>query len=182
MSATIRIVSVAVAVLTSLGAGPALAQHGGHGHGDHAGQSGTTPHARAEACRREFEAVIADGRGFGLAFAADQHGYPGPMHVLEMKERLGLTSAQETQMRALMEAMFAESRPKSARLLAREARLRALFGAGGVDEAAVRAAVAEVEVARREVRLVHLLTHVRTRALLTEAQIAAYTEIRWPAR
>ena len=85
-------------------------------------------------------------------------------------------------MRALMEAMFAELRPKSARLLASEARLRALFGGGGVDEAAVRAAVAEVEVARREVRLVHLLTHVRTRALLTEAQIAAYTEVRWPAR
>ena len=22
-----------------------------------------------------------------MAFAADQHGYPGPMHVLELKER-----------------------------------------------------------------------------------------------
>jgi hypothetical protein len=104
------------------------------------------------------------------------------LHVLELKDRLGLTPAQEAATRALVEAMFVESRPKSARLLAGEARLRALFSSGGAEEATVRAAVAEVEVAQREVRLVHLLTHVRTRALLTAAQIAAYTAARWPAR
>src|SRR3989442_14009851 len=74
-------------------------------------------HLRARACADEFDAVVRDGRGFGLAFAADQHGYPGPMHVLELKDRLGLTPEQETRVRALMHAMFAESRPTSARLL-----------------------------------------------------------------
>jgi Spy/CpxP family protein refolding chaperone len=74
-----------------------------------------------------------------MAFAADQHGYPGPMHVLELKKRLGLTPEQEARVRALMHAMFSESRPKSARLPDAEARLRALFAGGGADEAAVRA-------------------------------------------
>jgi len=30
---------------------------------------------------------VGAGRGFGMAFAADQNGYPGPMHVLELKDR-----------------------------------------------------------------------------------------------
>jgi hypothetical protein len=65
-------------------------------------------HRRVEACLREFDQVVADGRGFGLAFPADQNGYPGPLHVLELKDRLQLTSAQESRMRTLFEGMLAE--------------------------------------------------------------------------
>src|SRR6266446_6079291 len=132
----------------------AAAQHAGHPHTPGAPAEG---HLKAQACLDEFDAVVRDGRGFGLAFAADQHGYPGPMHVLELKDRLGLTPEQE-------------------------ARLRALFAGGGADEAAVRAATAEVERARREVRLVHLLAHLKTREILTDAQRRAYHEARWPGR
>jgi len=139
-------------------------------------------HQAAQACQSEFESVIADGRGFGLAFAADQNGYPGPMHVLELQDRLGLTADQETNMRALMHAMFAESKPKGARLLAAEAQLRRLFADVTATDASVRTAVADVERARREVRLVHLLTHLKTRDLLTDAQRRIYQEARWGGR
>jgi hypothetical protein len=60
---------------------------------------------------------VGEGRGFGLAFAADQNGYPGPLHVLELKDRLKLTADQEAKTQALLHAMFVESKPKSARLL-----------------------------------------------------------------
>lgn len=78
--------------------------------------------------------------------------------------------------------MFAESRPKSARLLEAEAKLKKLFAEGAASEAAVRAAIAEVEHARSEVRLVHLFTHLKTRELLTEAQRRVYHEARWGGR
>ena len=168
-----------VAFAIGLGALPVHAQHHGHGHTPGTASDG---HLTAQACTDEFDAVVRDGRGFGLAFAADQHGYPGPMHVLELKDRLGLDLAQETRVRTLMQAMFADSRPKGARLLEAEARLRRLFAAGGADEAAVRAAVVEVEQARTDLRLVHLLAHLKTRELLTEAQRRAYHEARWPGR
>ena len=158
---------------------PAHAQHPGHGHTPGAASDG---HLKAQACAEEFEAVVRDGRGFGMAFAADQQGYPGPMHVLELKDRLGLDAAQEGRVRALLHAMFAESRPKGARLLDAEARLRSLFASGTADDTAVRTAVAEVERARAEVRLVHLLAHLRTREILTEAQRRTYQEARWPGR
>jgi Spy/CpxP family protein refolding chaperone len=157
----------------------AAAQHGGHHHGGGAPSEG---HLKAQACVDEFDAVVRDGRGFGMAFAADQHGYPGPMHVLELKDRLGLSAEQEARVRAVMHAMFAESRPKGERLLEAEARLRALFAAGRADEAAVRGATAEVERARAELRLVHLLAHLKTRDMLTDPQRRAYHEARWPGR
>jgi Spy/CpxP family protein refolding chaperone len=114
-----------------------------------------------------------------MAFAADQNGYPGPLHVLELKDRLRLTADQHARITALETAMFADARPRSARLLEAEARLRALFAGGTADEARVRAAVAEIERARSDVRLVHLLTHLQTRAVLTEEQRRLYHEARW---
>src|SRR5437763_8615829 len=112
-----------------------------HAHGG----AGAQGHQVAQTCLAEFEQVVGEGRGFGLAFAADQNGYPGPMHVLELKERLTLSPEQEASARALMHAMFAESRPASARLLEAEAKLRRLFAGGGADETSVRAALGEVE-------------------------------------
>lgn len=172
--------SIALSVtLVLAAAAPAAAQHSGHRHDTGPVADG---HLKAQACADEFEAVVRDGRGFGMAFAADQSGYPGPMHVLELKDRLGLDVGQETRVREVMHAMFSESRPKGARLLDAEARLRRLFASGTADERAVRASVAEVEQARAEVRLVHLLAHLKTRELLTESQRRAYQEARWPGR
>jgi Spy/CpxP family protein refolding chaperone len=152
-------------------------QHG-HGHHHGAGQE-SDAHRRVDAYLKEFDAVVADGRGFGLAFAADQHGYPGPLHVLELKDRLHLTAEQETHTRTLFDAMLAQARPRAARLAAAEARLRRLFAAGTADEAAVRAAVAETETARAELRLAHLTAHLATREILTETQRRTYHELRW---
>jgi len=174
MTRTVVVGLGALAALVGLGAA-AWAQQGGHaGH--------AAPGHDAVACEAEFRDVIADGRGFGLAFAADRNGYPGPLHVLELKDRLGLSGEQETKLHALMSAMFAEARPRGAALLEAEARLERLFAGGRADDSAVRAAVADVERARSAVRLVHLRTHLATRDLLTEPQRRAYHEARWGER
>jgi len=166
-----------VVALAGLVGGTATAW-GQHGHsGSH--EEG---HRAAQTCATEFEQVGGAGRAFGMAFAADQNGYPGPMHVLELKDRLKLSAEQEGKMQHLMHAMFAESKPKSARLLEAEATLRRLFAERTADDAAVRAAVEGVERARRDVRLVHLLTHLKARDLLTKEQRRIYHEARWSGR
>ena len=174
-----NLVPVATSTMVAIGAlftAASSVSWGQHEHG-HAGG-----HQAAEACSAEFDKVVAEGRGFGMAFAADQNGYPGPMHVLELKDRLKLTPDQEAKAQTLTHAMFSESKPKSARLLAAEAKLRGLFADRTADDAAVRAAVGEVERARSEVRLVHLLAHLKTRDLLTEVQRRIYHEARWSGR
>jgi len=148
--------------------------HGGVGNPPH--------HMLAQMCATAFEKNIGEGRGFGMAFVADQQGYPGPLHVLELKDRLKLTPTQETKVQALVVAMFAESRPKSAQLLDAERKLRKLFADGTTDEASVRSAIAEVERVRSEVRMVHLLFHLKTRDLLTADQRRVYQEARWSGK
>jgi Spy/CpxP family protein refolding chaperone len=168
------ILSLAV-MFAMAGSGAADAQHGA----GHAGAEAVPHHALVQAYEKAFEQNLAEGRGFGMAFAADQNGYPGPLHVLELKDRLKLTADQEARMQAMLATMFAESRPKSARLLESEAKLRQLFTRGQADEATVRTAVAEVEKIRAEVRLVHLLTHLKTREVLSEEQLRLYHDARW---
>ncbi len=169
-------VALGAMVLTS-GLRPAEAQHAM----PPAVPGGPSAHMLAEACATAFEKNIATGRGFGMAFVADHNGYPGPLHVLELKDRLKLSAEQEEKVRAMMAAVFAESRPKSARLLEAEAKLRQLFASGHADEAAVEAAVAEVEKTRTEVRLVHLRAHLKMREVLTDEQRRVYQEARWSA-
>ena len=163
------------------GAGDPAGHGAGHAHGQ-GGRAAAPAHAAVEACQAEFDAVVAQGRGFGMAFAADQNRYPGPLHVLELSAHLGLSADQEARVRALLEAMYAESIPRGARLLDAERALRRLFETGAADEPAVRAAVAAVERARADVRAVHLVAHLRTRDVLTAAQRERYHEARWPAR
>jgi Spy/CpxP family protein refolding chaperone len=165
------------AVVLAVGLGRAEAQHAM----PPAVPGGPSAHMLAHACATAFEKNIATGRGFGMAFVADHNGYPGPLHILELKDQLKLTAEQEAKTQAMMAATLAESRPKSARLLDAEAKLAQLFASGQADEASVRAAVAEVEKARTEVRLVHLMTHLKARDLLTDEQRRLYTEARWNA-
>jgi Spy/CpxP family protein refolding chaperone len=172
-----------LALVGAVAATPAFAQSADsashhHGHGGGAVQ----PHLQAQTCASDFDRTVAAGRGFGMAFVADQNGYPGPLHVLELKEPLKLTAEQEAKVRELLAAMFAESRPKGTRLLEAEDKLRRLFASGRADEASVRAAAAEAERARNETRLVHLMFHLKTRALLTDEQRRLYHEARWSTR
>jgi hypothetical protein len=55
----------------------------------------------------------------------------------------------------------------------------ALFAAGAATETTVRAAVTDAERTRAELRVIHLLAHLETRALLSAEQIRQYHAARW---
>src|SRR5258707_2351773 len=64
---------------------------------------------------------IADlkaGRGMEMALAAELNGYPGPLHVLELAQALGLTQAQRDRMAELFGAMKAEAVALGEKLIA----------------------------------------------------------------
>ena len=57
---------------------------------------------------------IADlraGRGMALALAAELNGYPGPAHLLELADQLGLTVEQRRQFEQMFDAMKRETIP-----------------------------------------------------------------------
>lgn len=123
---------------------------------------------------------LREGRGMGLARAAELNGYPGPRHVLDAVEaaQLHLSPEQLQAVRQLFERMSDEARRLGAAILQEEAALEAAFRAGRIAEADLHARVARLAALSGELRAIHLRTHLETRGLLTEHQIKRYNEVR----
>ncbi len=175
--------TVITATLTGIALLATTASAQMHGAGGAHGTSSSPRHGHQEAerCEARFAEVVGQGLGFGMAFTADRNGYPGPTHVIELGDQLGLTADQRARVQALREAMFSESRPASAELLQAEDRLAALFESRQATAENLGAAVERVEGLRARVRLIHLRYHLKTRETLTEQQLAAYHVARWSA-
>jgi len=147
------------------------------------GASAQSPYAGLQ--QRPINALsdqqIADlkaGRGMGMALPAELNGYPGPMHVLELADRLGLSPTQRTAVQAEFEAMKAESIALGERLIEREAALDRLFAGRTATADTVAAAASAVAETQGELRATHLKYHLSTVALLQPDQIARYGELR----
>lgn len=127
------------------------------------------------------EQQVADlkaGRGMGLAMPAELNGYPGPSHLLELADRLGLTDAQRTEIKGLFEAMKAEAVPIGERLLEQEGALDRLFADRAATPDNVASAVSAIATTQGTLRNAHLKYHLMTVALLQPEQIRRYGELR----
>src|SRR2546429_3299394 len=100
------------------------------------------------------------GRGMGLALPAELNGYPGPSHVLEHADALGLSIAQREKTAALFAAMKAEAIPVGEQLLAEETRLDRLFAERAIMPASLSAVVAEIGATQARLRETHLKYHL----------------------
>jgi Spy/CpxP family protein refolding chaperone len=126
----------------------------------------------------EDTADLLAGRGMGLALPAELNGLPGPRHVLDLADTLGLDAAQRAAIARLFEEMRESAVALGRRVIDREAALDRLFAAPHQDEAAIKAVVAEIAALRGDLRFLHLRYHLTTRDLLTPAQIAQYRQAR----
>jgi hypothetical protein len=123
-------------------------------------------------------ADLRAGRGMGLALPAELNGYPGPVHVLELADKLGLSPDQRAAVQALFEAMKAESVPIGERLIEQETLLDRLFAQRAATPETVAATVAVVAETQGRLRTAHLKYHLSTLALLQPEQIERYGQLR----
>jgi hypothetical protein len=127
------------------------------------------------------EQQVADlnqGRGMGMALAAELNGYPGPSHVLELADKLELKPEQISAVRTLFESMKRESIPLGAKLIEQEGELDRQFASRAVTPESLRAATAAVARTQGELRETHLKYHLSTAALLDRGQIQRYASLR----
>lgn len=166
---------------------PAAAQHPGPQGGHHLAQrghsQGAQPYAGLDrrgikALSEEDTAALLVGRGMGFALAAELNGYPGPMHVLEHADALGLTSAQRATAEGLRERMAAEAQALGARIVAMEEELDGLFASGAADTGRLAALTASLGALNGRLREVHLATHIAMRDALEPAQRETYARLR----
>lgn len=124
---------------------------------------------------------IADlkaGRGMGLALAAELNGYPGPVHAIELADKIGLSPDQIEKLRDLFEAMKAETIPLGIQLIAAEKTLDDAFAGKTVTLASLDADTQRIGAIQARLRAAHLKYHLSTIAVLTPEQGETYKELR----
>jgi hypothetical protein len=182
-----RVAPITAAALTAGALAAALAT----GCAQPAGVPGTggtrsgAPQPYAGLERRAIKALepqrVADllaGRGAGYALAAELNHYPGPAHVLELRDGLQLSPEQERATRDVFAAMQRDARVLGEQLVALEARLDAAFAGGAATAADVSRLTEEIAAVEGRLRAVHLAAHLEQKALLTPEQVARYDRLR----
>lgn len=142
-----------------------------------------TPYAGFE--RREIKALsperadeLRQGRGMGLALAAELNGYPGPSHALELGDALRLTPAQRLAVEESFERMHRAARAIGEEIITSEAELDRLFAGGSPTALQVTLLTEAIAAAEGRLRAVHLNAHVEMAAILSPGQIADYRRLR----
>jgi Spy/CpxP family protein refolding chaperone len=123
-------------------------------------------------------ADLKAARGMGLALAAELNGYPGPAHVLELADKLDLTSAQRDQVQRLFDSMKAEATPIGARLIEQEGALDHQFADRTISADELKRATARIGATQAELRNAHLKYHLATAQILSPHQLHQYAMLR----
>jgi len=118
------------------------------------------------------------GRGMSLALAAELNGYPGPLHVLELADKLGLSAEQRGKVQQLFDSMKAEALSLGARLIEQEAELDRQFSGRTIAAESLKSLTAAIAATQGQLRETHLKYHLSTAALLSPQQIAQYAALR----
>ena len=151
----------------------------------HVGVVGTQKSAYAGEETRKIKSLseadlseIARGGGWGLARAAGLNGVPGPTHLLDLADQIGLDDMQRAEIEAIRAQMQADAIIAGARFVAAEKALDITFQQGAPDAETLQRLVMQAGEARAALRLVHLNAHLLTLPLLSDAQVAQYSNLR----
>ncbi|MCB1008654.1 MAG: periplasmic heavy metal sensor [Acidobacteria bacterium] len=123
------------------------------------------------------EGLLA-GAGLGYAKAAELNGHPGPKHVLEFAQALGLTPEQRHAVEESFDRMRVAAQALGAGLVAAEEQLDRRFAHRHLDAEKLSELTTRIGELEGRLRYVHLVAHLETDALLTAEQRARYAELR----
>lgn len=114
----------------------------------------------------------------GFAKPAELNGYPGPMHVLELADKLGLSTPQREATQQLMQRHKAEVRDLGKQFVEAETEMEQRFATRTVNDDALAQSLRKSADLQRRIRESHLSTHLKQTAPLTPEQIGAYAQLR----
>ena len=118
------------------------------------------------------------GKKMGLAKAAELNGFPGPAHVLELGMQLKLTQEQKAKSEVLFQTMQSRAIAIGKKLVEEERSLDKLFASRAVTVPLLASSLDRIGRLQGQLRQVHLEAHLEQTTLLTQHQIAKYSELR----
>jgi Spy/CpxP family protein refolding chaperone len=127
--------------------------------------------------RQEVDDLL-NGRGAGYARSAELNGYPGPRHVLDMREELTLSPQVVAQLEAIFSHMENRARQLGQQIVHQETELSQKFADNTLSETEMEAQVKELALLYGELRATHLQAHFQTLPLLSLEQVSKYNILR----
>ena len=121
---------------------------------------------------------LENGKGWGLAKAAELNGMPGPAHVLEMKDEIALSTSQVGAIEDLYKKMKQEAIPLGLELIELERALNNRFANKTITFELLGVLLESIAQVHKKLRYVHLSAHLKTPNILTPEQIALYNKLR----
>ena len=121
---------------------------------------------------------LLNAEGMGMASYAEMNSYPGPKHVIELKDQLGLSADQLKKTEGLMKGVELSGKLTGQEIVHDEEELYKLFEGGKANDRTVRARVERIGKLRGELRFIHLQAHVKMKQILSVNQIQRYNELR----
>ena len=121
---------------------------------------------------------LSNGHGWGFAKAAELNGMPGPAHILEMENEIGLTQLQKKKIEHLYQQMKDQAIPLGLDLIEHERKLNDQFADKTITDSALRELLNDIALIRSKLRYVHLSTHLNTPHILSNEQIILYNQLR----
>ena len=121
---------------------------------------------------------LLNGKGMGMAKPAELNHYPGPKHVLEVRDKLNLSQQQLQQTQKFFDEMKKEAMALGELIVIQERQLDQLFASGAVDNKNLSETLNRIALLRGQLRYVHLKTHLRQKNIMTAQQIKHYDVIR----
>jgi len=122
--------------------------------------------------------VLLSGEGAGQGMFAEEHGYPGPKHVLDMQKDLQLSEEQRKSVQNIFDEMKSRAKELGQAIVKIEVELNSAFADGMITEKSVRDDTEEIGRIRGKLRSVHLIAHMKTQKILNETQLAKYKKMR----
>ena len=142
-------------------------------------QAGGGHHGSRHSDRQQRESqALRQGRGMGMARAAETNGYPGPMHVLALAEELELSDEQVARSNEIRNRVRDRAPAMGQQIIEAEQRLEAMFAEDRVAPAEMEALLMEIAGLRARLRGLHLNAHLEQAEVLSEEQIEQYMELR----
>ncbi|MFN0158983.1 MAG: Spy/CpxP family protein refolding chaperone [Bacteroidota bacterium] len=115
-----------------------------------------------------------------MASYADPNGYPGPKHIVELRDTLQLSEDQTKDIESIFDDMSENAQNLGVQIIKLEEDLHRLFALGKAEESDMKKRTEDIGRLRGELRAVHLAAHIRARGVLTKEQVDLYTTLRHP--
>ena len=121
---------------------------------------------------------LLQGKGMGLAKAAELNRYPGPKHVLELAKQLQLTEQQIEQTNLAFTDMREKAIDLGKQVVEYEKELDELFSSDKISKVNLDSQLQRIGETKAKLRGVHLHAHLQMKKILTRHQVMMYVDLR----